>query len=85
MSFDISLQIPNNSPEAILVETVMASEHITAQEAILKILRNSAPPPNAALAGLGLFSKPEDAKLLDDVVAQAYEERRQPSRSIAQS
>ena len=30
--------------------------------------------------GLGLFGSPEDAALLDDVVALAYEERRRPAR-----
>jgi len=31
--------------------------------------------------GLGLFGSPEDAVLLDDVVAIAYEERRRPASS----
>jgi hypothetical protein len=31
--------------------------------------------------GLGLFSSPEDAALLDEVVAIAYEERRRPAKS----
>jgi hypothetical protein len=30
--------------------------------------------------GLGLFGSPEDAALLDDVVALVYEERRRPSQ-----
>jgi hypothetical protein len=30
--------------------------------------------------GLGLFGSPEDAALLDEVVAIAYEERRRPSK-----
>jgi len=30
--------------------------------------------------GLGLFGSPEDAALLDDVVALAYEERRRPNK-----
>lgn len=35
---------------------------------------------NAAEQGLGLFSSPEDAALLDEVVSLAYAERRRPSR-----
>jgi len=31
--------------------------------------------------GLGLFGSPEDAALLDEVVAIAYEERRRPTKS----
>jgi hypothetical protein len=30
--------------------------------------------------GLGLFGSPEDAALLDEVVAMAYEERRRPAK-----
>jgi hypothetical protein len=30
--------------------------------------------------GLGLFSSPEDAALLDEVVSIAYEERRRPTK-----
>ena len=30
--------------------------------------------------GLGMFSSPEDAALLDEVVSMAYEERRRPSK-----
>jgi hypothetical protein len=40
------------------------------------------PPPTAgtiAEQGLGLFSSPEDAALLDEVVSLAYAERRRPS------
>ena len=33
--------------------------------------------------GLGLFGSPEDARLLDEVVDLAYEERRRPGRSAA--
>ena len=31
--------------------------------------------------GLGLFGSPEDAALLDEVVAIVYEERRRPTKS----
>ena len=33
--------------------------------------------------GLGLFGNDEDAALLDEVVAEAYDERRRPSRRQA--
>jgi len=33
--------------------------------------------------GLGLFGSPEDASLLDEVVAIAYQERRRPSKREA--
>ena len=36
--------------------------------------------PSVFEQGLGLFSSPEDAALLDEVVSIAYEERRRPSK-----
>lgn len=36
--------------------------------------------PGVFEQGLGLFSSPEDAALLDEVVSLAYEERRRPSK-----
>ncbi len=37
-------------------------------------------PSSVFEQGLGLFSSPEDAALLDEVVSIAYEERRRPSK-----
>lgn len=37
------------------------------------------PAPSVFEQGLGLFGSPEDAALLDQVVAIAYEERRRPA------
>jgi len=37
------------------------------------------PAPSVFEQGLGLFGSPEDAALLDEVVAIAYEERRRPA------
>jgi len=47
------------------------------------IERQATPVPARSVfeQGLGLFGSPEDAALLDDVVATAYEERRHPERS----
>lgn len=39
-----------------------------------------APERSVFEEGLGLLGSPEDAALLDDVVAIAYEERRRPSK-----
>ena len=36
--------------------------------------------PSVAEQGLGLFGTPEDAALLDEIVAMAYAERRRPSQ-----
>jgi len=37
-------------------------------------------PSSVFEQGLGLFSSPEDAALLDEVVSVAYQERRRPSK-----
>ena len=79
MSFDIPLHISTGSPEAQIIESVMFLDKVTAQEAVLKILRDSAGKINPALSGLGLFGSPEDVRVIDEVVAQAYEERHRPS------
>ena len=38
------------------------------------------PAPTVFEQGLGLYSSPEDAALIDEVVSIAYAERRRPSR-----
>ena len=81
MSFDIpQMHIPDDSPEAHAVENVMQAERVGPREAVLSILRNSLDKTNPALAGLGLFSNPEDAAALDAAVALTYQERHQPSQ-----
>jgi hypothetical protein len=84
MSFDIPhFHIPDSSPEAQVVEMVMADQKLTAEEAILTILRNAQgtmPERNFIKEGRGMFKDPEDAKLLDEALAISLEERRRPSR-----
>lgn len=76
MSFDIPLQIQNDTPEAKLLEEIMASDHLSAGEAVLKVLRDSAALKSLAQSGIGMFGSPEDVKLMDEVVAEAYEARK---------
>jgi hypothetical protein len=42
--------------------------------------RREPPTPTVFEQGLGLFSSPEDAALLDEVVSLAYTERRRPTK-----
>ncbi|MCA2971396.1 MAG: hypothetical protein INH43_23005 [Acidobacteriaceae bacterium] len=46
------------------------------------LISNQPPDAKAGESGLGLFSSPEDAALMDEVVAIARELRRQPSRRV---
>ena len=78
MSYDIPLHIPDNSIEARIIESVMSEDHVTAEQAVLSILRGSARKRNYALEGLGLFANQDTAKVLDEVVTLAYQERRRP-------
>ena len=59
------------------------------EQALDALNRQSPPPPapprdtgcpSVFEEGLGLFGSPEDAALLDEVVALAYAERRRPSK-----
>ena len=44
MSYDIpQLHIPDNSPEAQVIETVVNRDQVTPKEAVLRILRNAQP------------------------------------------
>jgi len=83
MSFDIpQLHIADNSPEARAVEHVMLAQHVSAEEAVRSILRSAQPAAkerNFIKEGRGMFKAPADAKILDEAVAIALEERRRPS------
>lgn len=74
MSFDIPVSI---EPQ---IQRYAEAQHLTVDEAIVKLLEVGLSNENPALAGLGLFGSPEDAAALDAAVSLAYEERRRPSK-----
>jgi hypothetical protein len=81
----MSLDIPSNIERHI--EKFAQEEHITYEEAVLRLIETGLsakrPAPRTVFEqGLGLFSSPEDASLLDEVVSIAYEERRRPSKPV---
>jgi len=63
---------------AILTAKARASG-LSAEEYARQVLQEEL-MPSVFEQGLGLFGSPEDAALLDEVVAIAYEERRRPSK-----
>lgn len=75
MSFDIPLHIPDGSPEGKLIEQVMRSENVSAEQAVLRILRDAEMKGNPAQRLIGLFSSPEDAALMDEVDRLVVESR----------
>jgi hypothetical protein len=79
------VQIPSKIDRAI--ERFAQEEHITRDEAILRLIETGLSlkrPADKTVfeQGLGLFGAPADASLLDEVVAIAYEERRRPTKSV---
>jgi len=80
----VTLNLPPQVERAYLAEAL--AKGVTLDELLGEVLIAGQPAPPAAGSvfqqGLGLFGSPEDAALLDEVVAIAYEERRRPgSRS----
>jgi hypothetical protein len=80
VSYQITLDIDENSPQARNIERLAETEKVSREEAALKLLANH---PNgrsykaspAARRILGAFSSPEDAAIMDEAVALAMEER----------
>lgn len=86
----MSLEIPSEIERDI--KRFAQEEHISHDEAVLRLIETGLatrkPIPNGLFEhslfeqGLGMFGSPEDSFLLDEVVSQAYEERRRPSKTI---
>lgn len=77
MSFDIPISI---EPE---IRQYAQAQHLSVDEAIVKLLQVGLGKKTPSQLGLGLFSSPEDAAALDAAVELAYEERRRPSQRLA--
>lgn len=79
----ITLNLPPHVEKAYLAEA--QARGVPLDELMCDVLIAGQPPfPGAETVfeqGLGLFGSPEDAALLDEVVAIAYAERRRPTSS----
>jgi hypothetical protein len=80
----MSLDIPSNIEREI--EQFARQQRITLDEAAIRLIKRGLSLGKQAqqtlpARGLGLFSRSEDAAIIDEVVAIAYEERRRPSKS----
>ncbi len=77
----VKLDLPPHVEKAYLAEA--RAKGVSLDELMREVLiaRQPALPPTPTVfdQGLGLFGSPEDAALLDEVVAIAYEERRRPT------
>ena len=78
MSLELTITIPDNSPQELSINALAEAEHITREEAVLRLLDTSKKPNKAtpeALAILGAFSSPEDVALMDDVMDLIHNDR----------
>ena len=77
----VTLDLPPNVEEAYLAEARAKGVPLADLVCEVLIARQPVLPATETVfqQGLGLFGSPEDAALLDEVVAIAYEERRRPT------
>jgi hypothetical protein len=77
----VTLDLPSQVEKAYLAEA--RAKGVPLGELMREVLIAAQPalPATATVfeQGLGLFGSPEDAALLDEVVAIAYEDRRRPA------
>jgi hypothetical protein len=77
----VTLDLPSHIEKAYLAEA--RAKGVPLDELVREVLIAGRPVPQTAQTvfqqGLGLFGSPEDAALLDEVVAVAYGERRRPA------
>ena len=80
MSLELTITIPDNSPLEHSVLATAKAEHISHEEALLRLAseKTSRATP-AARRIIGLFSSPEDAALMDEVMEIVHQERNRQS------
>lgn len=76
----ITLDLPPQVEQAYLAE---AKARGLSLDVVIRETLITAHPKSVFEQGLGLFGSPEDAALLDEVVAVAYEERRPTKPPVA--
>ena len=86
MAFEFHIRIPENSEHGQIIQAMAEQQHITPQQAAERLLKEGAKSHlepttkrNFIKEGRGMFKDPEDARILDEAVAIALEERRRPS------
>jgi hypothetical protein len=78
----VRIELPADVEQAYLAEAQAKGMSVTDLVREVLIAKRPAPPVTETVfeQGLGLFGSQEDAALLDQVVAIAYEERRRPTK-----
>lgn len=75
----LTIELPEEQAAALTRQA--EANGMKPEELASKILSESLEPAPMHL-GHGLFTSDEDARLLDEIVAQAYSDRRLPGREI---
>ena len=76
MSYELTIRIPDNSPQEHNIEVVAEEEHISREEAVLRLLampKKASRATPEALQILGAFQ--DDAELMDEVMELVMSER----------
>jgi len=74
MAFILQITLPENSPAGQVVQQVAASEHLSPEQAVTRILTEVANQQGKKTPGqelLGAFSSVEDVALIDEVMEDA--------------
>ena len=94
MAFDVLIHIAEDTQRGRAIQRFVEEQHVTPEQAVeqlieagiqarAQLIENSPNGKTPAEMLLGLFSNPEDAALMDEVIAIAYEGRGETStRSI---
>jgi hypothetical protein len=77
MGYDIRLNIPDDSPQAKNIAELAMRDHISREEAALRLLAASRGESSleSARSFVGAFASPDDAAILDDALKLAMEDR----------
>jgi len=74
MTFDLHIRIESDSPEGHILEDIVKRDHVSHEEAVLKVLREkSGLSPGQQM--LGAFSSADDAAMFNEIVHEAYDRR----------
>ena len=83
MTYQLTLQITEDSPQAHNIDAVAEARHITREEAALRMLAEPPKPSKAspeALAIIGAFR--DDAELMDEVMELIMSERERSKSEV---
>lgn len=76
MGFKVELDIPDDSPQGRAIKKIAESEQVSLNEAAGRYFEEQRPLETPQSPMWGLFSSDEDQELLDQIVSEAYRQRK---------